>query len=528
MKSRRSPTPVRTASDSLDQSARKPVDPQAATNLSSEKLFTETMMESMPGILYLYDAEGHFLRWNRTFEAVSGYSGDEIAEMHPLDFFEGDDKALVMARIDEVFERGQSWVEASFIAKDGGATPYFLTGRRLEFEDKQCLVGVGIDITARTEARKAWWESEARYRRLFELAPDGIIIADQASRYLDANASICNMLGYTREELVGMHATDIVAPEEVAHIETALGTLREKSSHDREWRFRRKNGTTLDAEVTVTVLPDENLMAMIRDITDRKVAEAERQRCHQAEAADRVKSAFLATMSHELRTPLNSIIGFTGIMLQHLAGPLNDEQEKQLGMVRTSARHLLALVNDVLDISRIEAGQLEVNRERFDVGQSIARVVDIVQPQAETKQLHLEVDVGEGLGTITSDARRFEQVLLNLLSNAIKFTDCGRIALEADRVSDFMRRGQETAEEGIRVRVSDTGIGIKPAELANLFQPFSQIDSGLSRNHDGTGLGLAISKRLSGLLGGEIMAESEWGKGSCFTVTLPLGEGAAP
>jgi PAS domain S-box-containing protein len=491
-------------------------------SLISERLFTETMMESMPGIFYFYDASGRFLRWNRNFEVVSGYSGDEIAGMHPLDFFEGEDKALVEDRIATVLTSGASSVEAAFVSKDGTATPYYFTGRKICFEGKHCLIGMGIDITERTEVRRAWWESEARYRRLFELAPDGIIIADSESRYLDANASICEMLGYTYEELVGLEASDIVVPAEVPHIETALASLRQKPDYRREWRFRRKDQSTFDAEVTVTVLPDSTLMAMIRDVTDRKVAESERERRHRAESADRVKSAFLATMSHELRTPLNSIIGFTGIMLQGLAGTLNAEQDKQLGMVQISARHLLALVNDVLDISRIEAGQFEVSYATFDLAGSIDKVIEIVRPQAAAKQLQLNVEVTPGVGEITSDARRFEQILLNLLSNAIKFTDHGQIALVAAPVTQFTRNGEEITQPAVQVRVADSGIGIKTEDLAALFQPFSQIDSGLSRNHEGTGLGLAICRRLTELLGGTIGAESVWGEGSVFTVTIPV------
>jgi PAS domain S-box-containing protein len=381
---------------------------------------------------------------------------------------------------------------------------------------------VGIDITEQTEARRAWWESEARYRRLFELAPDGIVIADSESRYLDANASICKMLGYTYEELVGLQASDTVVPAEVPHIATALASLRQKSDDRREWQFRRKDQSTFDAEVTVTALPDGTLMAMIRDVTDRKVAESERDRRHRAESADRIKSAFMATMSHELRTPLNSIIGFTGIMLQGLAGTLNSEQDKQLGMVQTSARHLLALVNDVLDISRIEAGQLEVSYAPFGLLGSIDKVIEIVRPLAAAKRLDLNVDVTPGVGEIVSDVRRFEQILLNLLSNAIKFTDRGRIDLVAAPVTQFTRGGEEVTQAAVQVRVRDSGIGIKAENLVSLFQPFSQIDSGLSRNHEGTGLGLAISRRLTGLLGGAIGAESVWGQGSVFTVTIPL------
>jgi signal transduction histidine kinase len=264
-------------------------------------------------------------------------------------------------------------------------------------------------------------------------------------------------------------------------------------------------------------------VGVIVDITPMKETQAAlRTAVEAAEAADRIKSAFLATMSHELRTPLNSIIGFTGIILQGLAGPLNAEQSKQLGMVRDSARHLLALINDVLDISKIEAGELPVGRESFDLARSIEKVAAIARPLAEKKGLSLTVSMAPGLGTMVSDARRVEQVLLNLMGNAIKFSESGAVTLQADLLDSYQSDAQQPSGPAVRLRVTDTGIGIKPDDMALLFVPFRQIDSTLSRKHDGTGLGLAICRRLTLLMGGTIEAHSEWGKGSVFTVTLPL------
>ncbi len=229
-----------------------------------------------------------------------------------------------------------------------------------------------------------------------------------------------------------------------------------------------------------------------------------------AQAADHLKSAFLATMSHELRTPLNSIIGFTGIILRERVGPLNDEQKKQLNMVRGSAQHLLSLINDVLDISKIEAGELTLVYEEIRVPELIEKLVQTTRPLADIKGLALACDISPGISTIFCDRRRLEQVLLNLLSNAIKFTEKGSVRLVCD------------SENGhILMKVIDTGIGIKAEDLETVFETFRQIDSGISRKYEGTGLGLSISRRLVSLMGGKLWVTSTWGSGSTFSFSLP-------
>ncbi len=403
--------------------------------------------------------------------------------------------------------------------------PYHFTGIRTVVEGKVCLVGVGLDLSEKRA-------SEARYRTLFEYAPNGILISDRQGVYQNANATMCQMLGYSREELVGMNATQIIVAEETSRIDSALEEINSGGNHEREWHFQRQDGSRFPAEVMATQMPDGSVLAIVRDISEKKATQeamlelnhsleqkvVERTQQLQvawqrAEAADRVKSSFLANMSHELRTPLNSILGFTGILLQQLAGPLTEEQRKQLEMVRKSSRHLVALINDVLDLSKIEADQLEVARESFHLDVLLEHTLKVVAPLAEQKQLTLSWDIAPEIDRMVSDQRRVQQILLNLLQNAIKFTESGGVKLTARQEGDRLT-----------IEVQDSGIGIQARDLGSLFLPFRQLDTGLARQHEGTGLGLAICRRLASLLGGEIQARSHFGSGSVFTLTLPTGK----
>lgn len=360
---------------------------------------------------------------------------------------------------------------------------------------------------------------------------NAVVFTDRRGTILWVNAAWQKMTGYSPDEVLGQNPRILKSGHQSKEF---YADLWRTILAGRVWRGelvnKRKDGSLYTEEETITPLCDaggavNHFIAIKQDISDRKLAELalreseERARKaaselaiakERAESADRLKSAFLATMSHELRTPLNSIIGFTGILLQELPGPINAEQRKQLEMVRGSSRHLLALINDVLDISKIEAGQLEVRREPFDLAACIERAVGAVRPLAEKKGLALASSVPAGVGQVVGDPRRVEQVLLNLLTNAVKFTDRGRVSLEV--ASD---------DDRVRMTVRDTGVGIQSADLAALFQPFRQVGSGLARSHEGTGLGLAICRRLAGLMGGDVSVESEWGSGSAFTFALP-------
>ncbi len=399
-------------------------------------------------------------------------------------------------------------------------------------------------VRARTrrlaQANEALRQSEERYRLISTVAsdymfstrvnPDGSLVQDWVAGAFEA------ITGYTFEEYVargGWRAA--LHPDDRTQDDRDLEKLRVGEPVITEVRTLTKSGETVWVRVYAHPVLDERreligIYGAVQDITARKRAEEEIRRLNEeleqrvaertreleiakerAEAADRLKSAFLATMSHELRTPLNSIIGFTGMLLMRLAGPLNAEQEKQLAMVQDSARHLLDLINDVLDISKIEAGQIELAHEPFDMRQALQRCVETVTPLAEKKGLALSVAIAPAVGPIVGDRRRVEQIILNLLSNAVKFTEQGEVRIEC-------------AVENNRLvtRVSDTGIGIKPEDMDTLFKPFRQVDSGITRQYEGTGLGLSICKALVEKMGGQIWVESEWGKGSTFVFTLPI------
>ena len=388
---------------------------------------------------------------------------------------------------------------------------------------------------------------------LLESTDEGIYGIDLAGMGSFINRAAANMLGYSPVELVGRNIHELTyhtradgSPYPATECPAHQVFLSGQHSHHDDEIFWHKAGYSFPVEYSSYPMMRQGIIAgtvvTFRDETERKQAEAEvlalngqlkrhaaelEQRVSertaalevakaQAESADHIKSAFLATMSHELRTPLNSIIGFTGLLLQGRVGSLNPEQIKQLGMVRTSSHHLLSLINDVLDISKIEAGQMRIVRKPFHLRASIETVMAQVQPLADVKGLLLRMVCAPEIGTLVSDQRRVEQVLLNLLHNAIKFTVRGEVALT-------VQLGYADSS-CVCLRVSDSGLGIKVEDRALLFQPFRQVDSGLSRNHEGSGLGLAICSRLLDLMGGTIEVESVWGEGSVFKVSLPITE----
>jgi signal transduction histidine kinase len=281
---------------------------------------------------------------------------------------------------------------------------------------------------------------------------------------------------------------------------------------------RSKDGRTTVVSYNASTFFDrdgklQGVFAGARDVTERKRFEQELQeRNVEFERANQAKDRFLASMSHELRTPLNAIIGFTGTMLMGLAGPLNDEQEGQLRTVQASARHLLSLINDLLDLAKIEAGKLELALEPVVVQDVIDEVVQTLRPLASQKSLAFNVNVPPAKIGLRSDRRALSQILLNLINNAIKFTERGSITVE-------MGQHRDNGSGEVRIKIVDTGVGIREDDRLKLFGAFEQVHD-VKTAREGTGLGLHLSMKLADLLGARIECESEFGKGSVFTVSL--------
>jgi len=499
--------PVRMVGTHVDVSERR----TAEEALRRSEAYLRTLIENMPVDFWALDRDLRYTMQSPTSrEAVGdviGRGADEVEVPDPLaqTWMEENRRALagetVQAEYDLVTMSGERRAYLSRIA------PVLVDG------NVEAIIGTSMDITDRRAAEEALRRSEAYLRTIIDNVPVDFFAIDADLCYTMQSPTSKATIG----DLVGRRVDEVAIPE--LYRTRWLDELRRVLAGETlqtEYDLLGPSGEVRTYQTNVApVRVDGEAVAIVGtsiDITERmRAADELRTAKEKAEAADRLKSAFLATMSHELRTPLNSIIGFTGILLQELAGPLNDEQKKQLSMVQTSARHLLALINDVLDISKIEAGQMKVEPAPFSLPDLIAEVVGVARPLAEKKGLELRVEVSADAGTLHSDRRRVGQVLMNLLSNAVKFTAAGRIDIRAALDGD-----------SAILSVADTGIGMAPEDLAKLFVPFQQIDSGLTRNYEGTGLGLSISKRLVTLLGGDITVASEPGRGSTFTVRLPV------
>ncbi len=391
-------------------------------------------------------------------------------------------------------------------------------------------VGVGIQ---RKRNEQALLEGEARKTAILETAQDCFITINHESRILEFNPAAERTFGYKRADVLGKLMPDLIVPPELREQHLA-GVKRYLASGQTvvigkrlELEALRSDGTRFPTELSVVRIPSDGpvlFTATLRDITDRKQAEKDLLDAKEAaESANRAKSQFLANMSHELRTPLNAIIGYSEMLEEEAAELGAAGLTGDLTKIHTAGKHLLALISDVLDLSKIEAGKMDLFLESFDTAAMVREVCSTVEPMMMKNHNRFEADIDPSLGVMHADLTKVRQSLFNLLSNAAKFTQDGVITFKA---------GVETSasSEYLRFDVRDTGLGIPADRLAHLFQPFSQLDSSTSKKFGGSGLGLAITRRFCQMMGGDVTVESEPGKGSRFTILLPrkVQESASP
>ncbi len=379
------------------------------------------------------------------------------------------------------------------------------------------VVGTNLDITERKHAEAALRNSEGRYRTLFEYAPDGILIADDQSNYLDANETICRMLGYTHAELVGLNATDIIDTSEIQYIAPALETIKRSADYHREWKFRRKDGSVFPAEVIATMMPDGNLMGMIRDITERKRAEAQIQqlnseleqrvieRTAQLAAANQELEAFSYSVSHDLRAPLRAMNGFAGIVLEEFGPQLNADGRRYLERIHNGGQRMGELIDDLLAFSRLNRQPL--HRQRVDTAQLVQAVRDDTAPEQADRPIQWQIGP---LPICDGDPALLKQVWVNLISNAIKYTRGRQPAVI--EIGSEPQRGTDV----FFVRDNGTGFDMQYADkLFGVFQRLHRADE-----FEGTGVGLAIVQRVIHRHGGRVWAEAAEGRGATFYFTL--------
>ncbi len=507
-------------------------------SLEERELF-EQIWRTHPLGLVGTDRSGVITLWSPGASRLLGYEGADVLGQTPPSALASALKDVERALDAGLLHEPSDGLELQFEGRTGNQIQLrFWASRRQEggllaviADDtpRRAAVAEQERTRAREQEANARVKAEGRFRELLEAAPDAIIEVDEDGTMVLANASAERIFGYRREEMLGRSVEMLLA-------NSAKARHREhRAQYWAEARVRpmgqglplhavRKDGTLFPVEISLSpVRADEGfrVTAIIRDVTDRKLAEEKihaanaelEQRNREVERANRLKSEFLASVSHELRTPLHTIIGFAELLAEELEGPLNEPQKRFVEHIRRDSLHLLELINDVLDLSKIEAGKLDLRREVFEIAPAAGEVLASIGPQAEAKGLRVETEIPEDV-EVDADRVRFKEILYNLLSNAVKFTpEGGSIRVEASSQDGF-----------IRVLVSDTGIGIATESQKSVFDKFHQLGPTTRGVREGTGLGLAITKHLVEMHGGKIWLESEMGKGSKFWFTLPRGD----
>jgi protein-histidine pros-kinase len=471
------------------------------------------LLESTPDAIVMVNITGRIVLVNSHAEQLFGYArgtmiGQPIEKLlperfrmahngHRIAFFQQPRTRTMGAGLELYGQRS-----------NGEEFPVEISLSPIVTEEGTMVMSAVRDITVRKRA-------DQKFRDLLESAPDAMVIVGREGRITLVNSQTERLFGYSRQELLGQPVENLV-PERyrarhVGNRSTFFTQPRARSMGvGLDLYGLRRDGSEFPVEISLSPLQTEEglfVSSAIRDATERKRFERALQ------DASRLKSEFLASMSHELRTPLNGIIGFSELLIDGKPGAMNARQKEYLSVILSSGRHLLQLINDVLDLSKVEAGRMELRPESFELDGVIDEVSSVVSALARQKKIAIGKQMAPGIGPVTLDRQKFAQVLYNLVANAVKFSDDGgQVTILADRPQEGL----------LRIQVRDTGIGIREEDFGDLFVEFRQLDSGSTRRYDGTGLGLALTKKIIEFQGGTIAVASEVGQGSTFTVTLPL------
>jgi len=495
--------------------------------LRSQKDFLRKVVDTNPQLVFIKDWEGRFVLANRPVAELYGTTVENLEGKSDADFNSNAAQVESFVRADqEVMQSGRKLhlSEEAVTNSQTGVTRWFQTVKvpltAPDGRGKQVL-GVSTEITERRNAEEQLRRTRDELKALVEAAPVAIVGIDMEGRVVSWYGGAQNMFGWSAAEVIGKPLANVPPEKQEEFRALRQRVLRGDSIVGLESNRIRKDGSRIDVSISYAPLHDHTgstvgAIIVYQDITERRVIAEQRQAREAADAANRAKSNFLANMSHELRTPLNAIIGFSELLEDQTFGDLNERQRRYVTNVLTSGRHLLQLVNDILDLAKIEAGRVLLEPEPIDLTTLLHDMKRGLEPLATAKQQSFIVDVSENLPRLTADRAKVKQVLYNLLSNAIKFTkEGGQVRLQA------MPARADDGSEQVQVVVSDTGIGIAPQDLHRIFLEFEQVDSSYVRQQEGTGLGLALTRRLIEAHGGRIWVESTPDQGSTFTFVLP-------